>query len=106
MTPVLFKNRKFDTGVGFVDLTASYDTINIKILLETIYSTKEYFMWSSSEAKRWTCLFHLNNRQATEELQIVGNSVRLKHCLNPAYLMFTLDYTLTYRNHRRNQSQN
>lgn len=44
-------------------------------------------------------LFHLNNREANQELTVNFCSHRIKHDKSPIYLGITLDLTLTYNHH-------
>ncbi|KAF0755627.1 Uncharacterized protein FWK35_00017571, partial [Aphis craccivora] len=45
------------------------------------------------------CAFHLNNKQAYEELEVVFNGVQAQHSFKPKYLGITLDRSLTFKDH-------
>lgn len=53
-------------------------------------------------SKTQVCAFHLNNKHARKELNIVWRGERLQHYPNPRYLGVTLDRALTYKQHCMN----
>ncbi|XP_038075660.1 uncharacterized protein LOC119743328 [Patiria miniata] len=57
-----------------------------------------------SVAKTMSSAFHLNNREASRELNIIVNNNRLQFQATPTYLGVKLDRTLTYRQHLGNVS--
>ena len=52
-----------------------------------------------SHAKTVTVAFHLHNREAKRELNVISNSKILPFCPVPTYLGVKLDRALTYRHH-------
>ena len=50
-------------------------------------------------AEKMSAAFHLNNKEATRELNVNYNNETLPFCLKPKYLGVTLDRSLTYRRH-------
>ena len=52
-----------------------------------------------SVAKITSCVFHLNNREASRELNVMVNNKRLQSHTAPSYLGVKLDRTLTFRKH-------
>jgi len=52
-----------------------------------------------STTKTVSCVFHLHNAQASRELNIFLNGMRIMHDPKPVYLGVTLDRTLTYHDH-------
>ena len=57
-----------------------------------------------SVAKTMSSAFHLNNREASHELNIMVNNNRLQFQAAPTYLGVKLDHTLTFRQHLENLS--
>lgn len=45
------------------------------------------------------CAFHLNNKHAYEELEVVFNGVQVQHSFKPKYQGITLDRSLTFKEH-------
>ena len=56
-------------------------------------------------SKTQVCAFHLRNREAQRQLDIIWRGERLKHCPTPVYLGVTLDRALTYRQQCLNTKQ-
>ena len=52
-----------------------------------------------SHAKTVTAAFHLHNREAKRELNVLNGSKALPFCPVPTYLGIKLDRALTYRHH-------
>ncbi|XP_037051003.1 uncharacterized protein LOC119084960 [Bradysia coprophila] len=50
-------------------------------------------------SKTVSCVFHLNNQQATRQLKLRMNGRKIKHEKHPKYLGVILDRSLTYRPH-------
>ena len=52
-------------------------------------------------ASKWSnvCAFHLRNREAKRELNVVWNGTRLSNTTTPVYLGIHLDRTLCYKTH-------
>ena len=50
-------------------------------------------------SKTEVCAFHLNNKLANKELNIMFNCLKITHNRNPKYLGIWLDRSLTYKLH-------
>lgn len=72
------------------------------ILTSDIATLGEYFRrWrlQVNASKTETCCFHLHNKQAGKELNIMFENKQLKHNKFPKYLGVTLDRTLSFKEH-------
>ncbi|KAF0749652.1 Uncharacterized protein FWK35_00024378 [Aphis craccivora] len=60
-----------------------------------------FYKWrlKPNPTKTEVCAFHLNNKQAYEELEVVFNGVQVQHSFKPKYLGITLDRSLTFKEH-------
>ena len=112
------------TGTVFVDISAAYDTISHKLLLNKIcrmtsdikftdlignmLSNRRYFVELNGQKgnhlranpdKTQTCVYHLRNRKANKQLNIAWCGKKLEHTPFPIYLGVTLDRTLSYSTH-------
>ena len=98
------------TGTVFVDISAAYDTISHKLLLNKIYRMTSdikftYLIGNMLSNRRYfvdkiqTCVFHLMNRKANRQLNISWCGKKLEHTLSPIYQGVTLDRTLSYSTH-------
>ena len=76
-----------------------------RVLSQDMASLSAYLIkWrlKLSETKTVSTAFHLNNKEANRELNIIINGSRLKHEPSPFYLGVKLDRSLTYRRHLEN----
>ena len=85
------------TGTAFVDLSAAYDTVNHRLLIQQLYNTT-----LDSQLCRVITAFHLRNREAKRSLQVSWNGVDLENTDTPKSLGVTLDRTLSYKTHKHN----
>ena len=53
----------------------------------------------ANPSKTQVCAFHLRNREAKRELNVVWNGTRLSNTTTPVYLGIHLDRTLCYKTH-------
>ena len=53
----------------------------------------------ANPSKTRVCAFHLRNREAKRELNVVWNGIRLSNTTTPVYLGIHLDRTLCYKTH-------
>ena len=56
----------------------------------------------ANPSKTVSCMFHLNNRQAGQSLNLKWNGVEIEHDSVPKYLGVTLDRTLSFKQHCSN----
>ena len=56
----------------------------------------------ANPSKTVSCMFHLNNRQAGQTLNLKWNGVEIEHDSVPKYLGVTLDRTLSFKQHCSN----
>ena len=64
--------------------------------LSTYYDTNQLL---ANYSKTQVCAFHLRNREAKRELNVVWNGTRLSNKTTPVYLGIHLDRTLCYKTH-------
>ena len=62
----------------------------------TYYDTNQL---RANPSKTQVCAFHLRNREAKRELNVVRNGIRLSNTATPVYLGIHLDRTLCYKTH-------
>ena len=62
--------------------------------LTTYYDTNQL---RANPSKTQVCAFHLRNREAKRELNVVWNGIRLSNTTTPVYLGIHLDRTLCYK---------
>ena len=62
--------------------------------MTTYYDTNQL---RANPSNTQVCAFHLRNREAKRELNIVWNGIRLSNTTTPVYLGFHLDRTLCYK---------
>ncbi|XP_063620938.1 uncharacterized protein LOC134793329 [Cydia splendana] len=77
-------------------------------LAEGLESLSAYYRENQlrpNPAKTQVCAFHLKNRQATRQLNLLWEGCRLDHTFAPKYLGITLDRSLTYKSHCLNTKQ-
>ena len=65
--------------------------------MTTYYDTHQ--LCAKPSSKTQVCVFHLRNREAKRELNVVWNSTRLSNTTTPVYLGIHLDRTLCYKTH-------
>ncbi|KAL4119302.1 hypothetical protein QTP88_012127 [Uroleucon formosanum] len=60
-----------------------------------------FYKWrlKPNPTKTEVCAFHLNNKQAYEELEVVFNGVQVQHSFKPKYLGITLYRSLSFKEH-------
>ena len=64
--------------------------------MTTYYDTNQL---RANPSKTQVCAFHLRNREAKRELNVVWNGIRLSNTTTPVYLASRLDLTLCYKTH-------
>ena len=64
--------------------------------MTTYYDTNQL---RANPSKSQVCAFHLRNREAKRELNVVWNGTRLSNTTTPVYLGIHLDRTLCYKTH-------
>ena len=64
--------------------------------MTTYYDTNQL---RANPSKTQVCGFHLRNREAKRELNVVSNGTRLSNTTTPVYLGIHLDRTLRYKTH-------
>ena len=64
--------------------------------MTTYYDTNQL---RANSSKTQVCAFHLRNREAKRELNVVWNGTRLSNTTTPVYLGIHLDRTLCYKTH-------
>ena len=64
--------------------------------MTTYYDTNQL---RANPSKTQVCAFHLRNREAKRELNVVWNGTRLSNTTTPVYLGIHLDRTLCYKTH-------
>ena len=81
-------------GNDFNDIEASLTSaLNT---MTTYYDTNQL---RTTPSKTQVCAFHLRNREAKRELNVVWNGTRLSNTTTPVYLGVHLDRTLCYKTH-------
>ena len=89
--------RGMITGAAFVDLSAAYDTVNHRILIQKLYNTTQ----DSQLCRVFQNM--LSNRRFDVELNNERSRWRKqKNTPHPKYLGVTLDRTLSYKEHIHN----
>ena len=73
-----------------VSLTSALSTMT------TYYDTNQL---RANPSKTQVCAFHLRNREAKKELNVMWNGTRLSNTTTPVYLGIHLDRTLCYKTH-------
>lgn len=79
-----------------------------RVLQQDIYRMKRYYVrWrlKLNDQKTEVAIFHLNNQQASRQLDVYIDGVRLNHNHVPCYLGIPLDRSLTYKDHLNKLSQ-
>ena len=64
--------------------------------MTTYYDTNQL---RAKPSKTQVCAFHLRNREAKRELNVVWNGTKLSNATTPVYLGIHLDRTLCYKTH-------
>ena len=64
--------------------------------MTTYYATNQL---CANPSKTQVCAFHLRNREAKRELNVMWNGIRLSNATTPVYLGIHLDPTLCYKTH-------
>ena len=64
--------------------------------MTTYYDTNQL---RATPSKTQVCTFHLRNREAKREQNVVWNGIRLSNTTTPVYLGINLDRTLCYKTH-------
>ena len=67
--------------------------------MATLSSYLQKWKLKLSTAKKVSAAFHLNNREAQRELNIIVEGRALPFCAEPTYLGVKLDRALTFRIH-------
>ena len=79
------------------------DFNNIEVSLTSALSTMTTYYDTSqlraNPSKKQVCAFHLRNREAKRELNVMWNGTRLSNTTTPVYLGIHLDRTLCYKTH-------
>ena len=81
-------------GNDFNDIEASLTSA--LSTMTTYYDTNQL---RANPSKTQVCAFHLRNREAKRELNVVWNGTRLSNTTTPVYLGVHLDRTLCYKTH-------
>ena len=91
------------TGAAFVDLSAAYDTVNHRILIQKkIQEITQYYRSNSLRAnpdKTQVTAFHLRNKEVKRSLKVKWSNTELENTDQPKYSGVTLDRTLSYKQH-------
>jgi len=96
-------SRKFiyadDICLGTHDhtFTAIEDTLNED--LGEIAAFLRKWRLQPSDPKTLSCVFHLHNASASQDISVQLNGQHIRHEHNPVYLGVTLDRTLSYNAH-------
>ena len=92
--PFIFgqSNVHTNTGNDFNDIEAS---LTSALSTMTTYYDKNQLRANPSKAQ--VCAFHLRNREAKRELNVVWNGARLSNTTTPMYLGVHLDWTMCYK---------
>ena len=78
-----FNNREVSLTSALNTMTTYYDTNQLR----------------ANPSKTQVCAFHLRNREAKRELNVMWNGTRLSNTTTPVYLGIHLDRTLCYKTH-------
>ena len=81
-------------GNDFNNIEASLTSA--RSTMTTYYATNQL---RANPSKTQVCAFHLRNREAKRELNVVWNGIRLSNTTTPVYLGIDLDRTLCYKTH-------
>ena len=81
-------------GNDFNDIEAS---LTSALNTMTTYSDTNHLR--ANPSKTQVCAFHLRNREAKRELNVVWNGTRLSNTITPVYLDVHLDRTVCYKTH-------
>ena len=81
-------------GSDFNDIEASLTSA-----LSTMTTYHDTNQLRANPSKTQVCAFHLRNREAKRELNVVWNGTRLSNTTTPVYLGVHLDRTLCYKTH-------
>ena len=65
-------------------------------IMTTYYDTNQL---RANPSKTQVCAFHLRNREAKRELNVMWNGTRISNTTTPVYLGIHLDRTLSYKTH-------
>lgn len=102
-------SRKFIYADDLALSTQHKDMESAAVILSSDLSKLDayYKKWrlQPNPSKSEVCAFHLSNRLANQELDVVLCGSRIRHNPNPTYLGVTLNRSLTYRKHVSDVSQ-
>ena len=101
--PIHADTRSFIYADDLCIASQGNDFSNIEASLTSALNTiTTYYVTNQMRAnpsKNHVCAFHLRNREAKRELNVVWNHARLSNTTTPGYLCIHLDRTLSYTTH-------
>ena len=107
LAPMLFNIYTNDQPIHPDTRSFIYDFNNIESSLTSVLSTMPTYydtnQLRANPSKTQVCAFHLRNREAKRELNVVWNGTRLSNTTTPVYLGIYLDRTLCYKRTSRRQ---
>ena len=101
--PIHADTRSFIYADDLCIASQGNDFSNIETSLTSALSTMTTYYGSNqlraNPSKTQVCPFHLRNREAKRELNVVWNGIRLSSTTTPVYRGIHLDRTLCYKTH-------
>ena len=101
--PVPADTRSFIYADDLCIASQGNDFNNIEASLTSALSTMTTYydtnQLRANPSKAQVCAFHLRNREAKRELNVMWNGIRLSNTTTPVYLGIHLDRTLCYKTH-------
>ena len=101
--PIHADTRSFIYADDLCIASQGNDFYNIEASLTSALSTMTTYydtnQLRANPSKTQVCAFHLRNREAKRELNVVWNGIRLSHTTTPVYLGIHLDRTMCYKTH-------
>ena len=99
LTPMLFNIYTNDLCIASQGNDFNKIEASLTSALSTMTTYYDTNQLRANPSKTQVCAFHLRNREAKRELNVVWNGTRLSNTTTPVYLGIHLDRTLCYKTH-------